>query len=157
MRCDIKSQSGRHGVGLRAQLGINGFGRIGRLVMRAVLTRKDATVVAINEPFMDVNVMEYLFKYDTVHGRYKGTVAVEDGTCARMGTVKVRAMARGASCENRFVVCAGKLVVDGVAIQVFTEKDPKSIPWGSLDVDVVCEVRAWMREVFFVWVLGGVS
>jgi len=84
-------------------IGINGFGRIGRLVLRASLFNPEAKVVAINEPFMDVNYMVYLFKYDSTHGRFKGTVEAKEG----------------------------KLVVDGHEITVYAEKDPVNIPWNK--------------------------
>ena len=93
------------------KVGINGFGRIGRLVLRASLTHTDARVVSINEPFMDVEYMVYLFKYDSTHGRFKGHVEAKEG----------------------------KLVVDGHQITVHAEKDPATIPWGSDGVDVVVE------------------
>ncbi|OQR84420.1 glyceraldehyde-3-phosphate dehydrogenase, partial [Thraustotheca clavata] len=60
-------------------IGINGFGRIGRLVCRAAFANPNATVVAINDTFMDLDYMVYLFKYDSTHGGYKGTVVAEDG------------------------------------------------------------------------------
>ncbi|XP_078065034.1 glyceraldehyde-3-phosphate dehydrogenase 2-like, partial [Mustelus asterias] len=59
-------------------VGINGFGRIGRLVLRACLD-KGIRVVAINDPFIDLNYMAYMFKYDSTHGRYRGEVQAEDG------------------------------------------------------------------------------
>jgi glyceraldehyde 3-phosphate dehydrogenase len=95
----------------KVQVGINGFGRIGRLVCRAAVAHPDATVVAVNDPFMDLDYMVYLFKYDSVHGRYPGTV--EKGE--------------------------GKLVIDGKPVAVFTEKDPAAIPWGSVNAHYVCE------------------
>ncbi|CAG0926032.1 unnamed protein product, partial [Notodromas monacha] len=61
-----------------AKVGINGFGRIGRLVLRAALS-KGVEVVAVNDPFIDVDYMVYMFKYDSTHGRYKGEVH-KDGT-----------------------------------------------------------------------------
>jgi len=84
-------------------IGINGFGRIGRLVLRASLSHPEAKVVAINEPFMDVNYMVYLFKYDSTHGRFKGSVESHEG----------------------------KLVVDGHHITVYAEKEPTKIPWNK--------------------------
>jgi len=93
------------------RVGINGFGRIGRLVLRASLTHTEARVVAINEPFMDVDYMVYLFQYDSTHGRFKGHVEAK----------------------------AGKLVVDGHEIVVHAEKDPATIPWGKDNVEVVVE------------------
>jgi len=92
------------------KVGINGFGRIGRLVLRAAL-EKGVNVVAVNDPFLDVNYMVYLFKYDSTHGRYKGTVTA-DG-------------------QN--------LVVNGVKIAVFSERDPAAIPWGQSGAEVVVE------------------
>jgi len=94
-----------------AKVGINGFGRIGRLVLRASLENPQVQVVAINEPFMDAAYMVYMFHYDTVHGRFKGTVETKDG----------------------------HLVVNGHTIEVYTEKDPASIPWGKAGADYVVE------------------
>merc|ERR1711988_1423640 len=93
-----------------ASIGINGFGRIGRLVLRAAL-QKGANVVAINDPFIDLDYMVYMFKYDSTHGQYKGEVAAVDG----------------------------KLVVDGNTITVFSERDPSAIPWGSVGAKYVVE------------------
>uniref|UniRef100_A0A6G1SDQ3 Glyceraldehyde-3-phosphate dehydrogenase n=1 Tax=Aceria tosichella TaxID=561515 RepID=A0A6G1SDQ3_9ACAR len=93
-----------------SKIGINGFGRIGRLVLRASL-EKGAQVVAINDPFIGVDYMVYLFKYDSTHGRFKGEVKV-DGSC---------------------------LVVNGNKIQVFQERDPKAIPWGKAGAEYVVE------------------
>lgn len=59
------------------KVGINGFGRIGRLFLRAVLSRNDIEVLAVNDPFLDANYMEYMFKYDSVHGKFKGETKVE--------------------------------------------------------------------------------
>jgi len=93
------------------KLGINGFGRIGRLVFRAACEHSDASVVAVNDPFMDCEYMVYQLKYDSVHGRFPGTVTHKDG----------------------------KLIVDGKTIDVYMEKDPASIPWGKSGAEVVCE------------------
>ncbi|EFA74983.1 glyceraldehyde-3-phosphate dehydrogenase [Heterostelium album PN500] len=94
------------------KIGINGFGRIGRLVLRASTENSACQVVAVNEPFMDVDYMIYMFHYDTVHGRFKGTV--------------------GKDAE-------GHLVVNGKKIHVFAEKDPSNIQWGSAGADYVVE------------------
>jgi glyceraldehyde 3-phosphate dehydrogenase len=93
------------------KLGINGFGRIGRLVARAASERNDIELVAINDPFMDLDYMVYMFKYDSTHGRFPGTVEAKDG----------------------------KLVINGKAISVFAEKDPALIKWGEAGADIVCE------------------
>ncbi|XP_025199606.1 glyceraldehyde-3-phosphate dehydrogenase [Melanaphis sacchari] len=93
-----------------SNIGINGFGRIGRLVLRASL-EKGAKVVAINDPFIGIEYMVYLFKYDSTHGRFKGEVSV-DGDF---------------------------LIVNGNKIKVFSERDPKAIQWGSAGADYVVE------------------
>lgn len=93
------------------KVGINGFGRIGRLVLRAARTMPHIQVVAVNDPFIPVDYMKYMFYYDTVHGRYPGTVVVEDG----------------------------KMVIDGNAITVTNELDPTKIMWGDYGADYVVE------------------
>jgi len=94
------------------KLGINGAGRIGRLVLRAtLLDDRGVDVVAVNDPFMTTEYMAYQFKYDTVHGTWKGTVTYDK--------------------EN--------LIIDGHKIRLFNERDPANIPWGSIGVDYVCE------------------
>jgi len=93
------------------KVGINGFGRIGRIVFRNALQLQGLDIVAINDPFIDLNYMVYMFKYDSVHGRYKGSVEAKDG----------------------------KLVIEGKSIQVFAEKDPASIPWGKVGADYIIE------------------
>jgi len=93
------------------KVGINGFGRIGRIVMRNALLASDVEVVAINDPFISLDYMVYMFKYDSVHGRFKGSVEVH----------------------------GDKLVIDGRAISVYAERDPASIPWGSVGADYIVE------------------
>ncbi|XP_069696709.1 glyceraldehyde-3-phosphate dehydrogenase [Periplaneta americana] len=93
-----------------SKIGINGFGRIGRLVLRAAL-EKGAQVVAINDPFIGLDYMVYMFKYDSTHGRFKGEVSAE----------------------------GDQLVVNGQKISVFAERDPKAIPWGKAGADYVVE------------------
>ena len=92
------------------KLGINGFGRIGRIVFRATVKRPDVDVVAIND-LLDVEHLAYLLKYDSVHGRFDGTVEVKDG----------------------------HLIVDGKTIRVTAERDPKNLKWDEVDTDVVAE------------------
>ena len=92
------------------RIGINGFGRIGRLVFRAAMKQNDVTVVGIND-LLDVNHLAYLLKYDSVHGNYDGTIEVE----------------------------GSNLVVDGRTINISAERDPKAIGWGNLNTDVVAE------------------
>ncbi len=92
------------------KIGINGFGRIGRIVLRAIMQREDVEVVAIND-LLDPAHLAYLFEYDSVHGRYEGNVSVEDGF----------------------------LVIDGKRIRVTAERDPSLINWGVVEVDVVAD------------------
>ena len=92
------------------RIGINGFGRIGRLVFRAAIKQSDITIVGIND-LLDVNHLAYLLKYDSVHGSYHGSVEVE----------------------------GSNLVVDGKIIRITAERDPKAIGWGNLNTDVVAE------------------
>jgi glyceraldehyde 3-phosphate dehydrogenase len=92
------------------KIGINGFGRIGRLVFRAAIAQPETfEIVGINDPFIDVAYMVYMVKYDTMHGHFDGCIKAEDG----------------------------KLVVNGKAINVFAEKDPTQIPWGKIDAEYV--------------------
>jgi len=92
------------------RIGINGFGRIGRLVFRAAMKQNDVTVVGIND-LLDVNHLAYLLKYDSAHGNYDGTIEVE----------------------------GSNLVVDGRTINISAERDPKAIGWGNLNTDIVAE------------------
>ena len=94
----------------KIKVGINGFGRIGRLVFRAAQERNDIQVVAIND-LIDVDYMAYMLKYDTVHGRFSGTVEVKDG----------------------------KLIVNGLPIRVTAEKNPADLKWGEVGADYVVE------------------
>ncbi|GHV16675.1 glyceraldehyde-3-phosphate dehydrogenase [Clostridia bacterium] len=92
-------------------VGINGFGRIGRLVLRAALESGKINVVAVNDPFIDVDYMVYMLKYDTVHGQYHGTIEARNG----------------------------KLVVDGKEITVTNEMEPANINWATSGAKFVIE------------------
>ncbi|MDR1197648.1 MAG: type I glyceraldehyde-3-phosphate dehydrogenase [Prevotellaceae bacterium] len=94
----------------KIKIGINGFGRIGRLVFRAALTKNDIEVVGIND-LIGVDYMVYMLKYDTVHGKFNGTVEAKDG----------------------------KLVVNGHAIRVTAEKDPANLKWNEVGAEYVVE------------------
>ncbi|CEH19363.1 glyceraldehyde 3-phosphate partial [Ceraceosorus bombacis] len=96
---------------MAVQVGINGFGRIGRIVFRASIKHGKADVVAINDPFIDLEYMVYMLKYDSTHGPFQGEVSTKDG----------------------------KLIVNGKAIQVFSERDPANIPWGKAGAHYVVE------------------
>ena len=95
----------------KIKIGINGFGRIGRLVFRAAQERNDVQIVAVNDPFMDIDYMVYMLQYDTVHGRFQGTAEHKDG----------------------------KLIINGQEIHFFAEKDPSAIKWGEVGADYVVE------------------
>jgi glyceraldehyde 3-phosphate dehydrogenase len=92
-------------------VGINGFGRIGRLVTRAATGHDDVQIKAINDPFIDLEYMVYMFKYDSTHGPFKGDVKAENG----------------------------KLVINGNAISVFACRNPAEIPWASAGAEYVVE------------------
>lgn len=92
------------------KVGINGFGRIGRIVFRAAQERSDVEIVAIND-LLDADYMAYMLKYDSTHGRFDGTVEVKDG----------------------------HLVVNGKTIRVTAERDPANLKWNEVNVDVVAE------------------
>ena len=94
----------------KIKVAINGFGRIGRLVFRAAQDRKNIQIVGIND-LISVDYMAYMLKYDTVHGQFNGTIDIKDG----------------------------KLVVNGNAIRITSEKDPANLNWKELDVDYVVE------------------
>ena len=96
---------------MSVKVGINGFGRIGKLAFQAALGKEEVEVVAVNDPFVAADYMAYMTKFDTVHGRFNGTVEEKDGN----------------------------LVVNGRVIKVYNEMDPKNIPWGELGVEYVLE------------------
>ena len=93
------------------RIGINGFGRIGRLVFRAGIVRDDVEIVAVNAPDKTPEQLAYATKYDSVHGRFNGTVEVVDGN----------------------------LVVNGKNVKLLNSRDPSQLPWGEMGVDYVLE------------------
>ena len=94
-----------------AKIGINGFGRIGGLVLRASLQYSDVEVVGINDPFMTPDYMAYMVKYDTTHGKFQGEVSYDDAN----------------------------LIINGRKIPVFTQMQPKDIPWSQVGAEYVVE------------------
>jgi glyceraldehyde 3-phosphate dehydrogenase len=102
----------------KIKLGINGFGRIGRIVFRETFNRDNVDVVAIND-LLDVDHLAYLLKYDSVHGRFNGTVDVRDG----------------------------KLFVNDKHIRVTAEKDPVNLKWNEVEVDVVAECTGFFTTI----------
>jgi glyceraldehyde 3-phosphate dehydrogenase len=95
---------------MKIKVGINGFGRIGRFVFRAAAQRNDIEIVGIND-LIDIDYMAYMLKYDSTHGRFKGTVEVIDG----------------------------ELIVNGNKVRVTAERNPSDLKWNEIDVDVVIE------------------
>jgi len=104
----------------RVRLGINGFGRIGRLVCRAAIEKKSREIVvaAVNDPFLTADYMAYQFRYDTTHGTWKGKV----------------------SSDSKY------LYINDMKIRVFMEKDPEKINWKECGVDYVCESTGIFRD-----------
>ena len=93
------------------KVGINGFGRIGRLVFRAGLKNAEIEFVGINDPFMTPDYMAYMLKYDSMHGQYQGKIEYT----------------------------ADSIIVDGKEVKFFAEKDPANIPWGKVNAEYVVE------------------
>lgn len=98
------------------KVGINGFGRIGRLTFRALLNKKNVEVVAFND-LTDAKTLAHLFKYDSVHGKFNGDVSVDGDS----------------------------LVINGKKIRVYAEKDPANLPWKELGVEIVAECTGIFR------------
>ena len=96
---------------MSVKVGINGFGRIGKLALQAALENDEVEVVAINDPFIAADYMAYMVKYDSMHGRFKGEIKSEEG----------------------------KLIVNGKTLNVYNEMDPNNIPWGENGVEYVLE------------------
>src|SRR5690554_7774996 len=92
------------------KVGINGFGRIGRLVFRAAQLRDDIQVVGIND-LLDVDYIAYMLKYDTIHGQFDGSVEVKDGN----------------------------LVVNGKTVRVTSERNPADLKWNEVEAEYVVE------------------
>lgn len=95
------------------KVGVNGFGRIGRLAFRAALENPEVIVVGVNDPFIDLDYMVYMLKYDSIHGQFQGEISVDRDNNA--------------------------LIVNGETVKVFAEKDPANIAWGSVGADYVLE------------------
>lgn len=100
------------------KIGINGFGRIGRLAFRIAIKRKDVEIVAVND-LLEVEHLAYLFKYDSVHGRYPGKVEVKDGN----------------------------LIVDGKKIRVTAEKNPEDLKWDEVGATIVLDCTGVFKEM----------
>jgi len=103
------------------KVGINGFGRIGRLVLRASMSREEIEVVAINDPFLTPEYMAYLFKYDSSQGTFMKEVGFEDD--------------------------GGYLIVDGAKIKIYAERNPSDIGWKDHDVDYVAECTGIFKTI----------
>ena len=100
------------------KIGINGFGRIGRLALRAAMKKDNVQVVAIND-LLDVDYLAYLLKYDSVHGRFDGTIETNEG----------------------------KLIVNGTAIRITSERNPADIQWNKVGVEYVLECTGFFNTI----------
>jgi glyceraldehyde 3-phosphate dehydrogenase len=100
------------------RIGINGFGRIGRLAFRIASQNKNVEVVGIND-LLDVDHLAYLLKYDSIHGRYQGEISVNDG----------------------------KLIVDGKTIRVSSERNPENLKWNEIEADIVIDSTGIFKEI----------
>lgn len=96
---------------MTVKIGINGFGRIGRMVFRAAITKPEVEVVAVNDPFLSTKYAAYQLQYDSVHGRFKGTIKAEKDA----------------------------LIINGKRVRFFTEKTPSKIPWADAGAEYICE------------------
>lgn len=103
----------------KIKVGINGYGRIGRLVHRSILARDDVEVVAVNDPFIDAEYMAYMLKYDTVHGKWGGDVKGN----------------------------ADGFFVKGAKVATFDKKDPSEIPWAAAGADFVVEATGVFTDI----------
>jgi len=96
------------------KVAINGFGRIGRITYRNLLEKQGVEIVAIND-LTDAKTLAHLFKYDSIHGKFPGTVSVD----------------------------GDKIVINGKAIKIYAEKDPENLPWKDLGVTSLSRLRAY--------------
>jgi glyceraldehyde 3-phosphate dehydrogenase len=104
---------------MATKIGINGFGRIGRLVYRVALNNPNVEVVGINDPFVDAEYMAYMLKYDSTHGRFKGTVEAKDN----------------------------QLIVNGKVVNVYTAMKPNEIPWAACGAEYVVESTGVFTDI----------
>lgn len=96
---------------MAVKVGINGFGRIGRIVFRNAVEHQDIDIVAVNDPFIEPKYAAYMLKYDSTHGQFKGEIEVKDDA----------------------------LIINGKTVKFYTERDPASIPWGESGAHYIVE------------------
>ena len=101
----------------KTRIAINGFGRIGRVTFRNLIKNKELEVVAIND-LADINTLAHLLKYDSIHGKFKGSVSVK----------------------------GNDLIVNDMPIKILGEKAPAGLPWGKMNVDIVLESTGIFRD-----------
>ncbi|MDD4816156.1 MAG: type I glyceraldehyde-3-phosphate dehydrogenase [Clostridia bacterium] len=113
----------------KIKVGINGFGRIGRLLVRIISKKENMEIVAINKPNLNLEYAKYLFEHDTIHGKFDGKVET------------------GKDC----------LIINGQKIKILGEREPKDIPWGKIGVDYVCDATGVFKtkEALGGHLLGG--
>ena len=104
---------------MAVKIGINGFGRIGRLVFRAAIDNPEVEIKGINDPFIDLEYMKYMLRYDTVHGKFNGSIETDNG----------------------------KLIVNGKTISVYASKDPAEIPWSECGAEYVVEATGIFKTI----------
>jgi glyceraldehyde 3-phosphate dehydrogenase len=103
---------------MKTRIGINGFGRIGRLMLREAVKRNDVEIVGVND-LMEVDQLAYLLKYDSVHGRFNGEVEVQNGN----------------------------LIVNGKTIRVTAEKDPVLLKWDEVQADIIADCTGIFKDL----------
>lgn len=104
---------------MAVKIGINGFGRIGRLVFRAAIENPEIEIKGINDPFIDLEYMTYMLKYDTVHGQFRGSISTE----------------------------GDKLVINGKKIEVYAAMKPEEIPWGQCGAEYIVESTGVFTDI----------
>lgn len=118
---------------MKVKIGINGFGRIGRLVFNAAIDNPDIEVCGINDPFIDVAYMKYMLKYDSVHGQFQGTIETEDNYLVVNGK-KIRVFACKEPAEIGWKECGAEYIVESTGVFLTKEKAQAHITAGAKKV-----------------------
>ncbi len=115
------------------KIGINGFGRIGRLAFRASVCKPEVQVVGINDPFIDADYMAYMLKYDTVHGRFEGDIAVKDGNLVVNGK-EIKLFACMNAAEIDWASCGAEYIIESTGVFTTTDKASDHFKGGAKKV-----------------------